>query len=256
MAKKGSDWKDRFTNATEMDSKPRIIGLSDGEVGTAKTSFWLGAPAPIVVFSLDQGLQFTVDEFAAEKEILIREYEWMPDDNLEQSEAQDIRDKLLEDYDIALLNARTILLDKETNIWELFRYAEFGAPKDSPLNYPELNARYRKFINKAKATDVNLGLIQSMKDDWGAKINPKNGKKGAEKTGNRVPQGFKEADELVHVVLHHVREDGQMAYVVGKSRGPGSRSVQDRKFEFLDPLSGFRDFATTLFPDTEESDWI
>ena len=46
----------RFTKASTT-LKPRIIAASYGEVGTLKTSFWLGAPGPILVQSLDWGLE-------------------------------------------------------------------------------------------------------------------------------------------------------------------------------------------------------
>ena len=135
----------RFTAADEDSVKQRLVWAAHGEVGTRKTTFGLEAPGPIVVFSLDQGLEGVInrvlktyrEEHDAKKAIYVKEYAWSPgqfgDDNeAAQAAASDLRDELSADYEHALTVARTILWDKETNIWELFRYAEFGAPNDAP----------------------------------------------------------------------------------------------------------------------------
>ena len=62
----------QFKRANE-PSKPRIIGLSKGEVGTGKTSLWLQGPGPLVVFSLDEGLEYVVERYQDEKEIYVAE---------------------------------------------------------------------------------------------------------------------------------------------------------------------------------------
>src|SRR5712664_1628954 len=66
-----------FARYTKADAtyKHRIIAASYGEVGTGKTSFWLGAPGPIVVQTLDQGLEGVVERFTANKEIYVANYD-------------------------------------------------------------------------------------------------------------------------------------------------------------------------------------
>ena len=253
---------DRFTLATE-PAKPRIIWRSTGEPGTGKTSFGLGAPGPILVQSFDQGLEGVIEKFQDEKEIRVKEYAWAPTDQLSQNEAIDLRDDFIADFEFALEHFKTILWDKETDIWELFRYAEFGAPNDAPRNYPKLNQRMRKYINLPKATTLNFGLIQSMKDEWKtvSKVNSQGQVKDqGVNTGNRISQGFGELEGLVHVNLHHRRQrvktddggtESQFWTDVGKSRGPGARSVQDKSFEDLT----FSMLGQLLFPDTDETNW-
>src|SRR5438128_15529 len=128
----------RYSPAVD-EVKHRLIGLSVGEVGSRKTSFWLEGPGPIVVFSLDQGLEGVVNRELKNnpgKEIYYKEYAWMPTEETSQDDAIALRDELTEDYEHAIQNARTVIIDKETDVWELFRYAEFGAPNDAPRNYP------------------------------------------------------------------------------------------------------------------------
>lgn len=249
MAKPIADQWSRFTKAVTVP-KHRIIGASHGEVGTGKTSFWLGAPGPIVVMSLDKGLEGVVERYP-DKDIYVSEYDWTPTDELDQDAAIALRDKFIEDYEFALQRARTVIWDKETNIWELFRYAEFGEPNDAPRNYPKLNQRYRKYLQMAKATDVNFGCIQSMKDKWETRQKKDGSGPQGFNTGQRVRQGFSELDELVYFDLRHRREGGVFYLDIGKAHGPAALDLQDETLE----STTFVDFAQLAFPGTSEDDW-
>ena len=246
----------RYTRATtEAYTKHRLIGLSYGEPGSRKTSFWLEAPGPIVVMSFDKGLEGVVDRVLRDnpsKQIYVKEYEWLPTTETSQEDAITLRDEFTEDFEHAIQNARTVLIDKETDLWELFRYAEFGAPNDAPRNYPALNQRYRRLVNMPKALDVNVGFVEGMKDEWGSKVNKKTGAQGAAATGNRIRAGFGELDGLVHLILHH-HGVGQndWAFTVGKVRGPNGVQVAG---ETLTNLT-FPEFAMTVFPDSSPEDW-
>jgi hypothetical protein len=244
---------DRFVKATE-DCKPRIIGASFGEEKVGKTTFWLGAPGPIVIFNLDQGLEGVVEKFQVEKDIYVSEIKWAPTDQLDQDEAIELRDTFAADFEHILksTDAKTIIIDKESDLWELYRYAEFGAPKDAPLNYPSLNQRYRRVMNLPKAYGVNFGLIQGMKDEWAPKVNPKTGAQGAASTGARKRWGFKELPSIVNVNIEHSRHAGEFRIAVGGTRGPGSENVADQTFT----NSSFVELGMLMFPGTSEDDWL
>lgn len=240
----------RYSKASS-ETRQRIIAASFGEVGTLKTSFWLGAPGPIVVFSLDKGLEGVVEEYAKKKDIYVREYDWNPTEDLSQEEAITIRDEFIADFEHAIEHARTVIWDKETQVWELFRYAEFGAPNDAPRNYPQLYQRYRRLINMPKSTDINFGLIQGMRTPWISKVKA-NGAQGVSKSNERERKGMDEIDELVHINIEHAIEDGEFVLKVGKSRGPGGRDIQNTTIPFVE----FHQFAQLVFPDSAEADWI
>ncbi len=246
---------DKFARFVKADApvKNRLIWASWGGPGTGKTHFALTAPAPIVVFSLDRGLEGVVEGFQKKKDIYVAEYEWSPTEDLDQQEAIDLRDKISEDFEAAIQSARTVFIDKETDLWELFRYAEFGAPNDSPRNYPALNQRYRRLINMAKASDINFGCLQGMKAEWGAKVNKKTGAQGAAATGAMIRAGFGELEGLVHIDLHHTYDKSDKSYVieVGKSRGPGGYEVQGEVLSGMD----FPTLAQLVFPESDEDSW-
>jgi hypothetical protein len=234
--------------------KQRIIAASVGEPGSGKTTFWLTAPAPIVVMSFDKGLEGVVEPFAREKEIYVAEYEWAPAPGaeLDQQEAIDLREKFTEDFEHAIVHARTVVWDKETDVWGLFKYAEFGvSEKGKPQDWDSLKQRVRRLINMPKALDINFGLIQGMKNEWVPEVNKKTGAKGITQSGNRIRAGMDDVESLVHVNIEHVREQGKFVMKIGKSRGPGSRDVQDQTFSNLT----FSDFAQMVFPDSSPEDW-
>src|SRR5882672_703324 len=135
MAKSKSVLASRFTRSSGDTAKLRIIGGSYGEVGTLKTSFWLGAPGPILVQNLDNGLEGVIEGYQDQKEIYVENYN-ANTDGVDQEEAIAERDRFILDFEEAITNGiRTIIWDKETQVYELFKYAEFGAPSGNPSNY-------------------------------------------------------------------------------------------------------------------------
>ena len=245
----GPDWS-RFQKANN-PVKNRIIGASFGEVGTLKTSWWLGAPGPIVIQSLDRGLEGVIEPFQAQKDIYVAEYDANTSD-VTQEQAESIRDQIIEDFKDALTKARTIIWDKETQIYEIFKWAEFGAPSGNPKDYYPLFQRYRSLFNMAKDSDVNFGVIQGMRTPW-VPVQKGSGKTGAAPAKNsRERRGMPEIDELVHINIEHVLEDGEFRMKIGKSRGPGGQNLQNTEIAFLP----FADFAGLMFPDSDPSEWV
>lgn len=249
----------RYEKATTA-IKPRLIGLSIGEVGTSKTSFWLGAPGPIVIQTLDQGLEGVVERVAGDKEVYVATYDLGQKVGEEYTHAKAViaRDKFVTDFEVAISHARTIIWDRETDVFKLFFFAEFGtddAFAAAPAkDWDKLKEKLRRLIRMAKASDVNFGIIQGMKNEWGKKVNPKTGAQAATQTGNRVPDGMEGLDSLVYITLEHTRVNGEFAVTVGKSHGPGALDIQDQTF--TGEMATFQSIAMMAFPDSDESDWV
>lgn len=251
-------WQD-YNKATA-DASLRTIWMASGEVGSGKTRFGLTGPSPILVQSLDMGTEGVVEQVLKEfpdKQIYIKEYDWDPSTDFSQQKAVEIRDAIVADFMFGLKNARTILWDKETDIREVFQYAEFGGPTDGNIkDYAKLNARYFHLINTAKKTPgVNFGLFQAMKDEWmigdSGKVNPTTGekKKSFNKTGKRIRAGFERLDELVMTEMHFVRHGGEFSIEIGKCRQ--NTALQDKEFGGMT----FSDFGQLLIDGTEAGDW-
>lgn len=244
---KSSVWA-RFAKADE-SSKQRIVAASVGEVATGKTTFWLGAPGPMVVQTLDQGLEGVVEPFTKNKDIYVASYDlgYGVGEEFNHEKAIEARDKFVADFEHAIQNARTVVWDRESDMFSLFAYAEFGTPDKyaagNPKDWDKLKGTIKRMIAMAKATEINFGIIQGVRDEWAK------GKMG--KTGAKIRDGMDGVSALVHIDLEHTRVDREFALTIGKCRGPGGSDLQDRTLGGLT----FSDFAQLVFPDSSESDW-
>lgn len=242
------------------DKSYRQIALLSGEVGTGKTRYALTSPGPLLVQSLDRGTEGVVEQILEDmpdKKVYVKEYEWNPDGDsgdFTQEDAIKVRDEIIKDFEFARTHGHGALWDKETDIWKVFRYAEFGGPSDAPKNYDRLNQRYFHLINLAKSTPgFNFFLIQSMKDEWGTEVvvdqNSGGRKKKPIQTGRRVRQGFDRLDEIVFTEMHFIRKDGEFMFQIGKCRQ--NSALMDQEI----PAVTFAEFGTLLYPSTSEEDW-
>jgi hypothetical protein len=256
MAKSADTKFSRYKKAGT-ETVNRIIANSVGEVGSGKTHFWLGAPGPILFQSLDLGLEGVVETYAADKDIYVAQYDMGASigESFTVSKAKDARDQFIEDFEDALGKFRTIVWDRETDVFDLFYRAEFGTddaygaapPKDWDL----LKSKLRRMIALAKSTTINFGLIQGMKNEWVQTTSKNSGKKTATQSGNRVAKGMEDIDALVHMNLFHERQGKDFMVTVGKSRGPGGFDVQGETFGGVD----FKTLAMMVFPDSTDEDW-
>lgn len=250
----------------------RMVATLEGEVGTGKTHFALTGPSPIFVANIDAGMEGVVEQFRKEgKEIYDEKYVWIPgdpnevEDEKEQKDLQDlakeIRDQFEKDITYAMNNgARTLVVDTESRFWQVYRYAEFGSPNgDNPRDFDALNQRFESFIHRAKATDVNLFLIRSMKDKWGAygPPNKSTGKKSFAKGGREV-WGYEHLPGMVYHELTFFRMDekdpdfdAEFPYQIkfGKMRG-------NTELQFTTtPRCSFAEVGTLIYPETSVEDW-
>ena len=276
MAKKaGNKLGERFELAQD-NPVPRFIGSIDGEVGTGKTYFACTAPAPIFYGNLDLGLNGVVEQFIKDgKEIYVPDgggYEWSGGDvedddddgdhNLQEA-AQAVRAQWEKDAYYAIKNgARTLVVDTESRFWQVYRYAEFGAPNaDNQPDYDVLNQRFEKIINVCKKKNINLIMLRSMKDDWGmhGKSKKTPGKASFGRGGRKV-WGYSHLVDameveltLVHRTPKQVAEDeealGEYVMRFGKCRFNVS-------LQFTTHTRGdFADVGTLMLPDTSREDW-
>ena len=277
MAKK-SGMNARFEAATLEGRRYRTILRVVGEKGTGKTRLGLTAPGPTLYQSFDDGLEGVIEKFlegdeendiAARTDLYVRQYKWHPggkdakgdDGEFNQEYAQSLRDEFEEDLAFALDNGvRTVVWDKETDIWEMYRYAEFGGPSDAPKDYPALNQRYMAAINSVKGYNTNLVVIQGMKEEWGTKQR-KNGAgqivNSPGPTGRRVPSGFGRLDELVFAEIMCHREGAEFFFDFMASFDPEfgkCRSNKDLCGERISARS-FSELGTLLIEGSSEEDW-
>lgn len=260
LSRPGKNWGN-FTPVNH-ETRYRLIWRSYGGEKTGKDHFGLTAPGPIAIQSFDIGLEGVVEKFLkaplGPKEIRFVEYEFERGKTSRQ-DAEDLRDRFIADFEHALTVARTIIWDTETEVWEVFRTAEHGTNKqgvatDAPKDYVKLNAMYRDLIQLAYDADVNLQLIQKVKEKWiSVPKKDENGRTVGEKpsaTGEMEPTGFKECGYLVQANLRHSwdKENGFVVHVVNCRQNMG---IAGQEFAGLD----FPTMAQLVFPESSEEQW-
>ncbi len=252
MAKaQANEWGD-FKMVSEV-APQRMIWRSFGPEKVGKNHFGLTGPGPIAIQSFDIGLEGVAEKFRAEgKEVRQTTYEFTKDDS-SQDAAIEIRDRFIKDYEVALKMARTIQWDTETELWEIFRFAEFGQASDAPKDYVSLNARYRDLIQQAYDSNVNLQLIQKVKERWGTiKKQNRDGRivDSPYPTGVMEPTGFKEAGYIVQANIQH-SWDKERGFVIKVLNCRQNMSVAGEEFENFT----FPELAQLVFPGTDQEDW-
>jgi hypothetical protein len=260
----------RYTRVTSVPT-PRIIARLVGEIGSGKTDFALDAPGPIIVHTFDQGLEGVVEQYADEKEIYVKSYDLgQVGAEVTHELAVQVRDEFMANFEQDIVDhvARTMIIDRESDLWNMHVFAETGTDDRfaaAPAkDWPKIKAKERRLIAMAKASNVNLLLTQGMRNAWVKKINPKTGNETSVPDGSRIPDGMDEVGADVHIDLYFTREDfdneaSKFQMRCGKSRGPGSRLVQGQTFELVKdgPTKfGFKEFAQLVFPGTTEADWV
>jgi hypothetical protein len=249
--------------------KNRIIAGLAGEIGTWKTSWGLGMPAPLLVQSLDQGTEGIAEPLIQKgKKIYLTKYSAntnelreIKDDDERMAAAEEIASQIEDDFLYAIANGiRSILWDKENQVYDIVKYAELGAPSDAPSNYYPIHQRLEAMIAAAKESDINFVCIRAMKTPWVSEVKG-SGKIGASPSKTqRIPAGWGRLEEQMHLniinrFVEEVDDEGaktlNVVMDIGKSRGPGGRDIQNTTI----PYTEFAEFATAVFPDTSQEDW-
>lgn len=254
---------------------PRIILLLTGEVGCGKTDFALGAPGPIVVHTFDQGTEGVIEEHVARgKEIYLAKYDLgvEPGQEVTHAAVVELRDQFIANFEQDISRARTIVIDRETDLWNYHVFAESGTDDKfaavSAKDWPKIKAKLRRLTAMAKASKINLIYTQGMRNTWSKVVNPKTGNTTSVPDGGRQPDGMDTVEADVHIVadlrrVDHPEGPSQFYLHIGKSRGPGSKMVQGQTFEVVKASDdedapqpfGFSEFAQLVFPDTSSENW-
>ena len=177
MAKNESFESHGFAAVTQQITQRLIIALS-GLEKTGKSHFAFTAPGPIAYLSLDFGDEGVIQKFATKKPILKKEYK-VPtirrsknrDDAM--TEAEKVWEEFKDDYLFSLENCRTVIVDTETEVYELIRLAKFGKLEQVKSHHygPVYRELKEVLIKAAYESDANVILLQRLKkayanDKW------------------------------------------------------------------------------------------
>jgi hypothetical protein len=226
---------------------PRLIASVSGLEKQGKNHFAFTAPGPIACLSFDTGTEGVIEKFRKgfgdnkPKDIYLADYDVnLPGGaDLKQiaDAAQAIWVKFRKDYEWAIRNARTVVADTGTEIWEILRIARFGKlTQVMPHQYGPVNAEFRKLVKLAfDVKNVNAIWLHKLKAEYDTKTVVVAGqtKEVSNKTGKLVRSGFGDIPFLVqfNAVVH--RDSELRDWDPGKSSfrlHPVPRATDDNGF--------------------------
>lgn len=240
--------------ALSTDNPTSIVWASTGGEGSGKSYFGLTAPSPIWVAAFDAfGMARVSADVKRGKDIRISRYMFNPtmfkDPKDRAKAAGDVWDQFVGDYRMALLNARTVLWDREDIAWELLRFASFGEQSAAPREYADVNTEYISLIQEAFAAGVNLGLLRGVREQWISKFDPAKGKLVGHNTGVLIPDGMKKVPDHVDITLNHKWSDEDKTFVVRIDKFPNP------EFRGLEVPMLFPEMAVAAYSSSAIEDW-
>jgi len=234
----------------EADSKvyPRLIVAISGHDQKGKTHFGLTAPDPSVIISSDIGTEGVVHKFKAQGK-KIYEYRWSLPELQEAAKKEwlklsEVYDQVLQEKDI-----RSIILDTESETWQLLRLYKFGKLEKIPsYAYGEVNAIAARMYKRAYDFQKNLILLRKMKSVY---INDK-------RTAEWEPSGYND-----------IRHVAQITGLAGREPRTKNENNPDFTFTFTKcrhnpalegevlegPMCNFPFMANMVLPDVDIDFW-
>lgn len=254
-----------FEQVTDKITARLIMSLC-GLEKTGKTHLAFSAPDPIAFHSLDFGDEGVSNKFvSAGKKIYKMEYK-IPSARKSSEKAKEeagvVWESFRDKYLYSLEHARTVIVDTETEAWELCRLARFGKiDKVLPHHYGPVNREYKETIIKsAYESNANVILLQRLKKEY---VNDKF-------SGNYEQSGFSgipfdvqvncrcyvDARGLFCLYIDNCRQNaqikGQTLTQAGEIIYPG---IPEPIKVGEKPLNTFAELAKMVLPMTSETDW-
>lgn len=226
MALPASFIRDGFVSAAEVRKRRHLPGLNrpgimigtEGETNTGKSEFAMSAPGPGIFLCVDRGFDGMLDNpnppASRCNDYAFKVIQFPLATQVGQSEYLAAWKGFYEEYKKALANldCRTVVLDGDSDSWELQRLAEFGKLTQIPsIMYANVNAARRAMI--ARAWDSGKNVIGTNKvtpeyvtklDAAGNPVLKADGKEERIKSGAKTRQGFDDQDYLWQIQLRHL----------------------------------------------------
>ena len=193
-----------------------------GETSTGKTTLALSAPGPIALFTANEKIDGIVQPFAREKEVRIFNF------GLDAKDPAKSAKSLWPVFKAAIADAqtwaRTIVIDTDSEAYELVRYAVFGKLLQvKPYHYEKVNTAWKAVLNPFRGLNktCNLVAVSKIKEVY----------KNDKGTGEMVPSGQKDMRFMADVVVRTRR---------GKrtKKGAGDYTVEIKKGWWNDEVTG------------------
>lgn len=253
----------------QLQSQRRRLMLSlYGPPDSGKTEFALSAPGPGVLITLDRGIEGMAlnpnpPDWRNADMFGVKAIGVPMATQMSQADYLKYWTDFYTEYKAALVNPdiRTVILDGDSDSWELQRLAEFGRLSKVPPNmYDNVNAARRVMYNRAFDSGKIFIATNRVRKVYIDKLNSK-GEPELNNSGNVVRvwngeyerQGFSDQDYLwqVHLRMDYDREKEKFSATITKCKP--QRSLEGYSLEGDE--CNFQGLVQTIFPDVDLKTW-
>lgn len=212
---------------------PNIIVAISGEPKTGKSHWSLTFPAPIVVFSFDQGIEPVLKSFP-DKKVTVKTYELPLIETVralgQKKDILEVWNNFKKDFQIATEDAsvKTIVIDTSTALYEIARIArtgELGRELD-PTEYGDVYLRMKALFQRCRISGQNLVLTHYMKAVY----------KDGKETSEKKIDAFRYTESEVDLSL--ITEKVTEAKVGGGKQTKIVTTIKETRYDALN-LTGF-----------------
>lgn len=266
MALPASFTKDGFLSASKVRTKRRLLIGSDGPPDSGKTEFALSAPGPGIVLGLDRGFDALLDNPKpppTRNEFAFKVIEVPKATQVSQPTFVEYWKAFYAEYLRALQNpdAKVVVLDGDSDSWELQRLAEFGRLTKVPSNmYDNVNAARRAMYARAydsgkiviATNKIRKVYVEKLKADGTPEMNT-SGNVVRVWNGEYERQGFSDQEYLWAIQLRHFYDEESQQWGIKILKCKADRSLVG--LELRGNECNFATLVQTVYPHIGLEDW-
>jgi hypothetical protein len=230
---------------------------TEGWSESGKTEFAMSAPGPGVMLSLDRGTDWMDNPrppITRNPDFALKLIPRLQPHQAAQPDYQ----KNWTIYYTELMKAinnpdcRTIIVDTDSDTWELQRLAEYGRVQGvMPLQYQTVNAARKAMWARAWDAGKIIIAINRLKDEYSKGVN-KDGKEITVPTGGEERQGWPDQEYLFGLqIKHYKKPNGEFAIKIIKCKADSSMDG----FELAGDECNFRSLVNAVYPQIPDSVW-
>lgn len=261
--------RDGFITPSALRGKRRRLMVgTEGPADSGKTEFSLSAPGPGIVLCLDRGFDAVLDNQnppASRREDFAFKVITVPmATQVTQPTFVEYWKAFYNEYKKALDNpdARTVVLDGDSDSWELQRLAEFGKlTKVPPIAYDTVNAARRAMYARAWDSGKIVIATNKVRKTYLTKFRP-DGKPEMNSSGNEVRawdgksyerQGFGDQDYLWAVQIRHLYDADKNKWGIRIIKAKADPSAVG--LELWGEDCNFESLVQVIYPQVPLAEW-
>ena len=233
-----------------------------GDTDSGRTRFSLTAPGPIAYLHCGEKKDGLIEEMRKSKLIRVHDFGGVFSGNNQAIADAAGRNwmKFRKAFMEAFGWAKTIVVDTDTDLWELLRLARFGAIKPTggrvDANYGPVNAEFRSLAQRFRAQEMtNVIFISKTGDEY---VKSKTGQSTGmgERTGRTIRRGMKDVPYWCDVVVrcHKIEATSDKPRKFRAVVEKGWFNAHSEGTKFSNALMTFPNVMAAV-TNTEEEEW-